>query len=171
MECPFCNSILSTKFALKRHMASDTECLKEQHRNPKDVCSQCLGCEKFFTRPDNFAVHQRKCKAFQRVQELNERMIELTAEIDRLKAKVKLQENNYIESKVSTKKKVGSVGKPKQLLGAAAKKKATGSRPTHRYQCTECDVVHTCSSQHRPQFTIQDGTSTCDACDDRHRCS
>ena len=62
MECQYCNQILKTQGALKKHQNTAKYCLTKQNKNAP-VEHTCCACDKTFTRKSSLEDHLKICKA------------------------------------------------------------------------------------------------------------
>ena len=62
MECQYCNQILKTLGALKKHQNTAKYCLTKQNKNAP-VEHACCACDKTFTRKSSLEDHLKICKA------------------------------------------------------------------------------------------------------------
>ena len=62
MECQYCNQILKTQGALKKHQNTAKYCLMKQNKNAP-VEHTCCACGKTFTRKSSLEDHLKICKA------------------------------------------------------------------------------------------------------------
>ena len=62
MECQYCNQILKTQGALKKHQNTAKYCLTKQNKNAP-VEHTCCACGKTFTRKSSLEDHLKICKA------------------------------------------------------------------------------------------------------------
>jgi hypothetical protein len=62
MECQYCNQILKTQGALKKHQNTAKYCLTKQNKNAL-VEHTCCACNKTFTRKSSLEDHLKICKA------------------------------------------------------------------------------------------------------------
>ena len=62
MECQYCNQILKTQGALKKHQNTAKYCLTKQNKNAL-VEHTCCACGKTFTRKSSLEDHLKICKA------------------------------------------------------------------------------------------------------------
>jgi hypothetical protein len=62
MECQYCNQILKTLGALKKHQNTAKYCLNKQNKNAP-VEYRCGACDKTFTRKSSLEDHLKICKA------------------------------------------------------------------------------------------------------------
>jgi hypothetical protein len=60
MQCEFCNSVLTSKYALKTHQKTVKKCLILQNKS-LGLSYECKGCEKKFATQSIRAKHERCC--------------------------------------------------------------------------------------------------------------
>ena len=109
--CSSCNKEFLNKYNLKRHQDANICTLIRQQKQKEEIIFECIHCKKVLCSKQRLSTHIEKCKKNTnkiqpvvdiKYKELEEKITEMTKEIDTLKTKpnitinsTKIQNNNY----------------------------------------------------------------------------
>lgn len=115
--CSSCNKEFLNKYNLKRHQDANICTLIRQQKQKEEIIFECIHCKKVLCSKQRLSTHTEKCKKNTnklqpivdvKYKELEEKITEMTKEIDTLKTKPNITINNS-STKIQNNNNYGSI--------------------------------------------------------------